>query len=766
MEKDKRTSKLFGSRISSIFNPHTNPNAHDIKSLPQLQKASTSLAPKQLPRGLLLPQRPAQPQATSRGLVLPKQHIMGAPDPVTPNQARSPRAGVSPSPRPLLLTPFNNRNSTTSTGTHSLQSDGSMSVLRPMAEYPPNLFHFDQIDEAAVTGREEIVPQQAATQSSASGLKRNLTRKPPPEMVDATGPQQVERMALAGSLRTTPMNQTDKDVRNDLQDIIGTLENEIHFLSPDANSRPSVSRGPSDELTTTPLNIQSPQQVTPSPEFKDFSDEFSPTSDPFASGENSSSLPSIAQTENSVPHSSAGTVPYPIDILDLGGLGLESPGYTPVSPTFPLDRGNQLPRLFGQYAANEDPFQRQYEGSGGGAASLQMSLDTANSSTYSLGMPLKNNSAFERKVHPTTSSSSSGSKLTPTMSATHSLNNQGGTIFGGPVAATSSASGSSNIFSSAASMSKSDAFPRNPPQTTSGLGHRKTGSITSIMSSNSYRNVSLAALKKTLNLKPGEGERSNYVYTIRKSAGTSYNDNPPGKWKLPIGILPVDKNANYAISNGKYMRLGGGMSGRSKKTSGVELKHGHLAPRLLAAEVDDTDSSIPGINSRLGRAGTNMTGSTFLAAAPPTRPEVNSGHSSFSSTATGQVPGAATATIASVSRNNSLARTVTEGSLGGGVGGGGPDSQSIVTGGDSSLSGRTKSISSGSSGSISDAHIGYYQHPGYKYGDDEDGVDDEGEGEPTDHEMNNETPIPNGYGSDYDESPRLVLANPDYSDSE
>ena len=64
--------------------------------------------------------------------------------------------------------------------------------------------------------------------------------------------------------------------------------------------------------------------------------------------------------------------------------------------------------------------------------------------------------------------------------------------------------------------------------------HRMSSSVGSIYSSNSYRNVNLAALKKTLNLKPGEGERSNYVLAIRKAAGTSYNELTRMKWKLPV----------------------------------------------------------------------------------------------------------------------------------------------------------------------------------------------------------------------------------------
>ena len=244
----------------------------------------------------------------------------------------------------------------------------------------------------------------------------------------------------------------------------------------------------------------------------------------------------------------------------------------------------------------------------------------------------------------------------------------------------------------------------------------------------------MATIKKNLHLKPGEGESSNYVITIRRSAGTAFNESGPGKWKLPTGILPVDTSATYAKSNGRYTRLAGGLT-RTKKTSGVELKHGHLKPRLLAAEIDDGESSSLGITPK-------------ISAAPSTK-TIKSSSSSI-----------AAASTTNISRNNSLARTTTEGSTLG------TDLQSVVT---ESTNGSRKSISSSSSGSISDSNAkigGYYQHPGYKYEDDQ-GSDTGNEDDSALEYSNRQTIAIENDTDEYDERPRLVLANPDMgSDSD
>lgn len=266
--------------------------------------------------------------------------------------------------------------------------------------------------------------------------------------------------------------------------------------------------------------------------------------------------------------------------------------------------------------------------------------------------------------------------------------------------------------------------------------HARVLLTSSITSSNSGRHVNLATLKRAFSLRPGEGERSTYVQTIRRNAGTSYNDVGPGKWKLPTGILPIDKKSLYLQSSNKYNRGAGG--GRSKKTSGVELKHGHLQPRLLAAEVDDTDDS-----NKFGSLGRSSTTNT----------KVISPVTSKSSTVS---------ILGAVSRQSSLHRTNTLASASTNN-----DTQSFGTRDSSSKLPPTESeVSSlGSDGSISEYKFGdgYYQHPGYKYGDDED-FDTDNISPPTDESTSN-----HDYEDDIDEDkdkPRLFLANPDESSDE
>ncbi|CAH6718445.1 hypothetical protein CLIB1444_01S06876 [[Candida] jaroonii] len=267
--------------------------------------------------------------------------------------------------------------------------------------------------------------------------------------------------------------------------------------------------------------------------------------------------------------------------------------------------------------------------------------------------------------------------------------------------------------------------------------HRKSSSMSSIWSSNSNRNINLATLKKTFNLRVGEGERSNYVITLRKNAGTAYNETAPGKWKLPIGISPIDKRATYTS-----MRMG--ISQKAKKGSGVELKHGHLAPRLLAAEVDDMDDA----RSLKGLRTTNTSTSLGNSSLTTNSSGSNGIRTSNSSTLlTNDAP-----SIKSIPSNkNSLSRTITENST----------TSSIITTNDNSKtpsSKRSSSISS-SSGSISDDDVqvgGFYQHPGYKY-------DEEDEDNLTHKEdIDAETEVENTDIDDNDkEPPRLFLANPD-----
>ncbi|WEJ95265.1 hypothetical protein PSN45_002778 [Yamadazyma tenuis] len=274
--------------------------------------------------------------------------------------------------------------------------------------------------------------------------------------------------------------------------------------------------------------------------------------------------------------------------------------------------------------------------------------------------------------------------------------------------------------------------------------HRKSSSLSSIWSSSSSKNVNLATLKKTFDLRPGEGERSNYVLSVRKSAGTAYNETGPGKWKLPTGIMPLDKKNTYTTSNSKYMRLVGGVSqSKLKKGTGVELKHGHLAPRLLAAEVDDRDDISINFGRKASIAKAPINDSIpETAQSTPTQRSV----STFVST-----PGAA-----SFDSKISLSRTITDNSTQSKT----PSTNvSIRSASVSRRSTRQSSISSSSSGSISDVcGNGFYQHRAYKYTEEfEEGDTDEKFDEDNTEELNYEVEK---------SQPMLVLANPDASDSD
>ncbi|RCK58957.1 hypothetical protein Cantr_07443 [Candida viswanathii] len=203
---------------------------------------------------------------------------------------------------------------------------------------------------------------------------------------------------------------------------------------------------------------------------------------------------------------------------------------------------------------------------------------------------------------------------------------------------------------------------------------------------------------------------STYVHTIRRSAGTAFNELKPIKWKLPVGIQPEDKT--------RPMRTGLLNTSR-KKTSGVELKHGHLKPRLLAAEIDEGDES-----TSIG----------------------------LSKTATSNTTGTAN----TATEVQSIATTSTKYGSGSGSG---------------SIKRNVSITSSSSSGSLSDknfSNLGYYQHRGYRDDDDEGNVGDEADDETEDENGRVNGAVfldANSIGLE-DERPRLVLANPDTDDSD
>ncbi|KAM9925206.1 hypothetical protein OXX80_010971, partial [Metschnikowia pulcherrima] len=214
----------------------------------------------------------------------------------------------------------------------------------------------------------------------------------------------------------------------------------------------------------------------------------------------------------------------------------------------------------------------------------------------------------------------------------------------------------------------------------------------------------------------------------RKSAGTSYNDMGPGKWKLPIGIMPVDKRDVLQQSTKPFNRGVSNTGYRSKKSSGVELKHGHLQPRLLAAEVDEGDST-----NRFGALGRSSTLQN-KSLTPVT---------SKSSLPSGVLNGLSRAN--SLERANTLASVSTTGDL-----------QSSASKFSNSRRGSTLSFTE-SIGSIEiDGTVDiYYQHPGFKH---------ESERPSSDEEDRSQKGIFQDSEDSEDDKPGLYLANPD-SDS-
>lgn len=262
--------------------------------------------------------------------------------------------------------------------------------------------------------------------------------------------------------------------------------------------------------------------------------------------------------------------------------------------------------------------------------------------------------------------------------------------------------------------------------------HARMLSISSVYSAGSTRHVSLATLKMTFNLRPGEGEKSNYVETLRKGAGTSFNEAGPGKWKLPTGIVPVDKRDIMKQATKKFSRGVNSAAYRTKKSSGVELKHGHLKPRLLAAEVDEGDST-----NKFGSLGRSSTLQN-KAITPVT---------SKSSTPSAGLKGISRAN--SLERANTLASISTAG-----------DVQSSLS--KISNSRRASTISSADSvGSVSnDRNVDiYYQHQGFKFENGEDSLEND------DYYNRDRENLSQESEDSEDEKPRLYLANPD-SDSD
>lgn len=110
-----------------------------------------------------------------------------------------------------------------------------------------------------------------------------------------------------------------------------------------------------------------------------------------------------------------------------------------------------------------------------------------------------------------------------------------------------------------------------PSQSINNDSHRR-GSISSHVSKLSDTAASPAEL--------GIGVGSAYVKELRKRAAVTWCDVPPKVWGLPIGIAgkAATSTATSAFNPSRmYLRRA------------MDIKHSHLAPRLLASEVDEED---------------------------------------------------------------------------------------------------------------------------------------------------------------------------------
>ncbi|KAI5967491.1 hypothetical protein CANMA_003038 [Candida margitis] len=638
----------------------------------------------------------------------------------------------------------------------------NVSSLHQEEETKPSLYPFNSLH-----------PSTSA--NSTSPKPQSLRRKPPSDLDSfdfAVNDQKSDRTSgSARSLSRTINSHSDKIGTGITADILGDLESEIdHFLQ--------LDKSDSSEIRYTPTDGRS---ISDSVYFDREYDESHPD---FVHELNLNRSKAFDQLEETVEGSQMHTqqTPYPIDSF------LDSPSESPTRT--PADSLENSPQIIQNYMMDTrgleqvNPFEMTLSKQLSEQRNAFDAPISSQSSVYSSTSPSRQKAQYETSTNP---SSDTMPVSTTTQSVRSPVSRSSTNTSRIPSSALPNQSPTHSIHQQSQSLQRAQGMqqanhppqPRQPPQSalqhtstdTSGFSfshansmksyntsnthrnfHRNSSSVGSIKSSNSYKNVNLASLKRSLSLKPGEGERSNYVLAIRRSAGTAFNESGPSRWKLPVGILPVDKTATKENSNGKYKRLAGNLSGSNsrKKTSGVELKHGHLKPRLLAAEIDEGDD---------GYVGIGLTRTTTT-----TNPSVANTFSSRNQSVSTKA-----------SRENSLKRTTTDGSVLTG------DTQSIVSSATGSTKGNTNEaslhrtdsiVSSESSGSLSDKITGYYQHRGYKYGDIDEESEDKSSAESPGASHNGSSL--NGFNSydsygkqekydDYEENdrPRLVLANPD-----
>lgn len=804
---EKRSSKLFGGRISSIFNAHTHGSSHNETGLfhhtsetadqPKLNVASDRFhLPQDSDEGsrLIPPIENAthhrKPHESSQ--IQPQSPVNAEySNPQTPaNNSRhhhnrlsaqlaAPSSGDSlfPSPqvssvlgspmRPLSSKPLQN----------SSRVSGSPAYLVNLGPVP---YSPTRLTESGIPEHSEF----EVTNISPSG-HRAPRRKPPPDLMnsefDFVGP--VYSMDDVGSPVSASKDAKFEDNLSnvaDFRDIIEKIESEItdgsglnyhdessgddegEIIGTSSRSR-STSRSPenSEAESDTPYRHQAPlthaqyfhsrEDSTEPPNEEDINrneedDDGDDFKDEFLITKNSSRKDSYTlaletrSNRSEEDHGIMAQVPYPINDIyarqvwnDNGRIDSFDNSLVQ-SPSVPYPAGPIVP-----------------DSSTSSSTSLELS-----STQHPQQQPF-----VSPKIAPTRTLSQPSSIPSQQQQAAALMFSPGGIIT--PCSSKSNVIGKSDSIRTTntnASSTHRVPFNKGPARqksvdTVSGLntvelrakssisrslGHRKTGSIGSFQSLNSNRNVNLATLKKSFNLRPGEGERSIYVTTIRKSSGAANNDTGPGKWKLPTALQVIDRSA---IQTAKYLRSAGS---KYKKSSGVELKHGHLERRLLRSEADDFDDSEIGARSPLARSGTETSKilthvlSTNTDASQATILTSNTYSSTSSVDRTSLVAHGTTTsnntTINSSEQNNELL-----------------DAEATSSSNATQLE-RASSVSSSSSGSVSSSMAAgvYYQHPGYNTKSDE--------------EINASiASAPSTLNYDDNESlPRLVLVNPDGDD--
>lgn len=634
---------------------------------------------------------------------------------------------------------------------------------------------------------------------------RKLTRKPPPPdgIIDSSSIQRNQELN-DGALLLNPTELSvvgkDRSHIDGLDDIIGTLEDEIHQMMKPSYESFSTQYSPAkegnsgqyekhpDSVVSDDTEVYEHKNSIEHPDLPSASKTFQKkmTSADWGSGvsqptsqsdgddagyenlRNSSSFieknKSFLSGIHSPNHSDANQFPkgmeaasisgFPnahaslasvdsLHFLDAGGTYSGEPLHT-VETTGSSLRSNVLSTTDSQFSISLPNRIVSYDSKGTPESSSRAAITSSHSVNYEDSSSLPQSTYPTELLHEVLTTGTGGGSTANNLS-NPALGRAQPSTRSIPTYSPRTPLKTSNTFTSIASDAS---CPKGlPSMTSANTFHRKSLSMSSIFSSNSNRHITLGTLKKSITLRPGEGERSNYVQSIRRNAGTSYNDLGPETWKLPVGILPVDKR-QLLPTNDRYNRLRGN---RKNQSSGVGLKHGHLAPRLLAAEVDESE----GLNKfgSLGRS------STFQRHDKKDVSAVALSRLSIPSTV--------------VSRGNLLRQNSNAPSRAGSIAG--SFLSSIMASTDPSTPKRNSGIHNGyqpmisrhaltssrmSVGSISDGRLveGYYQHPGYRY--EEEVENTEGISPSTERTMHHDS------DEDNDEKPRLVLANPDSDSSD